>query len=77
MLQGLCLAVALGEPEGAGLDALPQVAAGGVGAAIGFGIFEWAGMFFTQADGLGQPELVEAGKGGRAGIAHEGPLGRG
>ncbi|MNP61051.1 hypothetical protein D3C76_1561940 [compost metagenome] len=75
----LQLAIALGEPEGAGLDALRQVAARGIGAAIGFGVFQGAGVFLAQADGFGQPEPIEPGEGSRdgVGIAHEGPLGRG
>jgi hypothetical protein len=80
VLQGLQLTVAPGQPEGAGLDALRQVATCGIGAAVGFGVFEGPGVFLTQADGLAQPQLVEGGKGrqgGWIGFAHEGLLGQG
>ncbi|MNJ66273.1 hypothetical protein D3C77_623350 [compost metagenome] len=62
------LAVALGEQQGAGFEALFQRRAGQSGAAVGFAVFQGAGLFLAQAEGFAQPQAVEAGEvgGGRA-----------
>ncbi|MOA66051.1 hypothetical protein D3C78_1926760 [compost metagenome] len=70
MLLGLQLAVALGEQQGAGLDAPGQVAALPARVAVGFAVFQWAGMLFTQAQGFAQPEALQAGGRGLGSQGH-------
>ena len=36
-----------------------QVAAGAAGQSVGFLVIQGAGVFFAQADGFGQPEVIQ------------------
>ena len=58
VLHGSEQAVALGQPQGAILQACGQVAGGGAGASIGFKVVQRARVFFAQAHGFGQPEAL-------------------
>ena len=51
--------IALGQMQRTLLDARGQVAPGGAGQAVGFQVFQGAGVFFTQAHGFGQPKSVQ------------------
>jgi len=57
--QGFDQAVATRQPERAVLDPCLQLAAGGAGLAIGLVVLQGAGVFFAQANGLGEPEAIE------------------
>ncbi len=57
--QGAVQAVTLGQPQGAVLDPGRQVAALVAGQAIGFLIFQRAGVFLAQAHGFGQPQALQ------------------
>jgi hypothetical protein len=59
MLQGVEQAITARQPQGAGLNSLGEVAAGGAGVAIGFAVIQTLALSFAQADGLAQPELFE------------------
>ena len=50
------------------LDTLGQVNLLGTDQAIGFGVFERAGMLLAQANGFAEPEALEEGRGG--GVYH-------
>ena len=52
-------AIALGQPQGAALNARRQIAAGAAGQSVGFQIFQGACVFFAQADGFCQPESIQ------------------
>src|SRR5690606_34559193 len=67
--QGWPLAVAAGQRQRAVGDALGQIATLGAGLAIGLGVFERAGVFFTQANRLAEPEALKR-VGLRGGVSH-------
>ncbi|MNG25030.1 hypothetical protein D3C84_1098260 [compost metagenome] len=51
--------IALGQPQRTTLNPRRQVAARGTGQSIGFQIIQGAGVFFAQANGLRQPEVIQ------------------
>ena len=59
MFERVAQAIALGQPQGAALNACRQVTAGAAGEAIGFQILQRAGVRFAQADGFCQPEGIQ------------------
>ncbi|MNZ82667.1 hypothetical protein D3C78_1013710 [compost metagenome] len=59
VLEGIGQAIALGQPEGAALNAGRQVAASTACHSVGFKVFQGACVFFAQADGFCQPEGIE------------------
>ena len=63
--QGLALAVAVGQYQGAMFDACGEVAPLLPRSAVGFQVFQRACLFFAQADGFTEPECVQG-----SGCAH-------
>ena len=59
MLEGCGQAVAFGQPQGPMLNPCRQVAARAAGQSVGFQILQGPGVFFTQAHGFGQPEVLQ------------------
>ncbi|CRM08720.1 hypothetical protein [Pseudomonas sp. 44 R 15] len=57
--EGAGQAIAFGQVQRAMHDARRQVATGRAGQAVGFEIFQRACVFFAQAHGFGQPEVVQ------------------
>ena len=57
--QRLVQPVAPGQPEGPGFDQVGRIAALLAGVAVGFAVFQRAGVLFAQAHGLGEPQTVE------------------
>ncbi|VVN48410.1 hypothetical protein PS639_06030 [Pseudomonas fluorescens] len=59
VLEGIAQSVALGQPQGPALNPGRQVAACAAGQSIGFQIIQGAGVFFAQANGFRQPEIIQ------------------
>ncbi len=57
-MRAVAQAIAFGQPQGPALNARRQIAAGAAGQTIGFQVFQGAGVFFAQADGFCQPEVI-------------------
>lgn len=70
VLLGTGLPVTCGEEQGSGLDTPCQAMTGLARETVGRRVFQRPGVLFTQANGLAQPEPLQARAGMRRAICH-------